>query len=64
MSIVKLIQRIRDGEKTKTAEERKARLVRARILDAQGNFDPRFFPSCQVPPDSENKDSISCDCSL
>ena len=45
MSIAELTERVRNGEKTKTAKERKARLVRARILDAQGNLDVEFFRS-------------------
>ncbi|MGH1463039.1 MAG: hypothetical protein K6L74_06765 [Neptuniibacter sp.] len=53
MSLTKLIQRVRKGEKTITAHERKERLIRARILDTEGCFDTQFIPSRQAPSDSK-----------
>ncbi|WP_420598002.1 hypothetical protein [Neptuniibacter sp.] len=53
MSLPELIQRIRKREKTITANERKERLIRARILDAEGCFDAQFFSSRQASSDSK-----------
>ncbi|MFY0676736.1 MAG: hypothetical protein JXR18_05565 [Neptuniibacter sp.] len=53
MSLTELIQRVRKGEKTITANERKERLIRARILDAEGCFYAQFFSSRRAPSDSK-----------
>ncbi len=47
------IERVREGLKKEGKEERKQRLIRARILTDQGEPDPHFFSSLNSKGDEK-----------
>lgn len=43
MSTNELIDRIKASSKHESNETKRKRLIEAKILDTQGNYDPRYF---------------------
>ena len=43
MSIEELIAKVKEAEKTRTPQQRRELLIKAHILDQDGNYDARYF---------------------